>query len=221
LFNATTPDAANDIYVSRRYNKTEDLPEDPSGGWQAPVNLGPNVNSTSADQSPWIFQDDTTGTTTLYFGSDRSGHFDIYSSTLQEDGTFTAATPVWELNNPDADDQHPTVSRDGLEMYFISNRSGSNLNPSGDPSPDIWVSIRSGTLERWGTPVNLDVANAARGGALINSDFHDGRPALSFDGTRLYFFSANRIGNESNRFDIWVTTREKLQGGRVKQPMVK
>ena len=46
--------------------------------------------------------------------------------------------------------------------------------------------------------------------ALVNSTVQDGRPALSFDGTQLYFQSPRPGGLGS--FDLYVTTRTKLQG---------
>ena len=85
----------------------------------------------------------------------------------------------------------------------MSNRPGSIPNVLGNPSFDIWVSTRASTSDPWSTPVNV--------GPLINTNRHDGHPALSFDGTTLYFFSAGRAGNVSPLFDIWVSTRTKLK----------
>ena len=204
----------NDIYVSHRQNKREDF--GPSG-WQEPINLGSPINSSGGEQMGCVFEDEITGITTLYFNSNRSGNQDIYASTLQPDGTFGQPQPITELNTA-ATEQQVTISRDGLEMYFISDRPGSTPNPDsgvsgppGQPSPDIWVSTRASTSDPWGTPQNLDVFNQALGGAAINSPFHDGRPSLSFDGGTLYFFSAFRQGNQSAFFDIWMTTRTKLK----------
>ncbi len=213
----------NDIYVSRRHNKREDFPTDPSGGWQEPVNLGSGVNTVSGERAPIIFEDDETGVTTLYFDSNRPGlgGFDIYASTLQPDGTFGPAVLVAELSSPYSD-EHPMISRDGLEMYFNSNRPGSIpypvdgcCGPAGQPSEDVWLSTRASTSDPWGTPENLDVVNARLGGPPVNSPFFDARPALSFDGKTLYFFSAFRNaalpgGNLSIFYDIWMTTRTKL-----------
>lgn len=137
----------NDIYVSRRQNKREDFPTDPSGGWQEAVNLGPNINTSSGEQAPFVFEDEETGVTTLYFNSNRvANQHDIYASTLQPDGTFGPATPVAELNTPYTD-QHPMLSRDGLQMYFISDRPGSTIGNDGLRSLDIWVSTRASTSD--------------------------------------------------------------------------
>ena len=73
-----------DLYVSRRHNKRDDF------GWRTPTNLGSGVNSPFTDSGPAVFEDDETGSFTLYFSSDRDspGTEHIYASTLQEDETF-------------------------------------------------------------------------------------------------------------------------------------
>ena len=214
--NRKTPDAngilpfgANDIYVSHRQNKREDF--GPSA-WQDAVNVGAGVNTSFGEAGPFVFEDETTGVTTLYFSSNRgSAGNDIYASTLQRDATFGAVVPVFEVNSP-YNDQHPSISRDGLEMYFTSDRPGSTPDlDTGQPSPDIWVSTRASTSDHWGTPENLDAFNARIGGPAVNSPYHDGGPSLSFDGMTLYFFSAFRQGSQSAFFDIWMTTRTKLK----------
>lgn len=203
----------NDINISRRRDKNQDFGE---GGWQEPVNIGATVNTPDTDMAAVLFEDESTGGTTLYFQSQRAtglGLNDLYFSTLQQDGTFTTPQLVSNINST-SNDELPTISRDGLTMYFISDRPGS-IPSNNKPSRDIWVATRASTTDDWGTPVNLDVVNAAMGGPQINSQYHDGRPSISFDDTRLYFFSAFRNqgqpgGNLSMYFDIWMTTRTKL-----------
>src|SRR6266545_8080405 len=56
-----------DLYVSRRRDKRDDF------AWQAPVKLGDGVNSTANESGATLLEDDVTGTTTLYFVSDRPG----------------------------------------------------------------------------------------------------------------------------------------------------
>lgn len=187
----------NDIYVSRRHNKRDDL------AWRAPVNLA-SINTIFNEGSPAPFEDDLTGEVVLYFASDQPGGIgddDIWVSTLQPDETYGPAQWVRELSSP-ARDRHVNIRRDGLEIFFMSNRPGSVPNARGLPSFDFWVATRESTSDSWSEPVNL--------GPVVNSPFHDGHPALSFDGTTLYFFSG-RPGNVSAAFDLWVTTRSKFQ----------
>jgi hypothetical protein len=162
------------------------------------VSLGSGVNTPAEEGEPTIFEDDVTGTITLYFASDRLGgigDFDIYASTLQPDGTFGPAVLVEELGSPWRD-RMPAIRRDGLEIIFQSNRPGS-INGSAD----LWVSTRASTSDAWSVPVNL--------GPVVNSAANDGRPAISFDGTELYFHS-NRPGG-FGALDLYVSTRTKLK----------
>jgi hypothetical protein len=214
--NGVLPFGLNDIYVVHRQNNRQDFGP---GGWQDAVNVGAGINTSFGDAGPFVLEDEMTGSTTMYFTSTRPGlgGNDIYASTLQPDGTFGPAQLVFEVSSP-YNDQHPSISRDGLEMYFMSDRPGSTPNPDsgasgtpGEPSLDIWVSTRASTSDPWGTPQNLDVFNQALGGPAINSPFHDGGPSISFDGRTLYFYSALRQGNLSPFFDIWMTTRAKVK----------
>lgn len=192
-----------DLYVSRRRDKRDDF------GWEPPVNLGSVVNTPANEQSKVaLFDDAASGRVLIYFGSARLGGLgsdDIYVSSLGPDNTFGPAVLVEELSSP-FEDRDPAIRRDGLEMFLSSDRSGTH------GSRDIWVATRASTADRWSAPVNL--------GAVVNSpprppdveQANDGGPALSFDGTTLYFNSAFRAGNVSDMFDLWVTTRTRLKG---------
>ena len=182
---------AADLFVSWRQDTRDDF------AWELPVNLGCVVNSKYADNGPIIFEDDATGITTLYFNSLRPGlgDADIYVSTLQADGTFGAAALVRELSSPFADDR-VAIRRDGLEIFVSTNR------PGGEGGQDIWVATRATTLDPWSAPVPL--------GPVVNSPDLDGGPALSFDGTELYFYSTRPGGFGGN--DLYMTTRTRLRG---------
>jgi hypothetical protein len=183
-----------DLYVSRRHDKRDDF------GWGPAKNLGCVVNSTFDDAGPTIFEDEVSGVTTLYFTSTRPGgpgDFDIYASTrVGDEAEFGPAVLVPELSGPFRDTR-TAIRRDGLEIFLSSDSQG---RVGGNGSQDIWVSTRSTTLDPWSTPVNL--------GPTVNSTAFDGAPALSFDGTTLYFYSNRPGGFGSN--DLWVTTRTRL-----------
>ncbi len=183
---------AADLFVSRRQDARDDF------GWEPAENLGCVVNSPFADNGPTIFEDDATGITTLYFNSPRPGGLgdvDIYASTLQADGTFGPGVLVRELSSPFRDTR-VAIRRDGLEIFLSTDR------PGGVGSEDIWVSTRATTLDPWSPPVPL--------GPVVNSPYVNSGPALSFDGTELYFYS-NRPGGFGGN-DLYVTTRTRLQG---------
>lgn len=160
-------------------------------GWASPWNLGCTVNSAGNEASPSLFDD------ALYFSSTRAGGMggsDIYVSMFDGE-SFGAPSPVPGVNTA-ADDSRPNLRRDGLELFFDSNRTGAGAQGG----IDLWTATRGSSSEAWSVPVNL--------GPAVNSGANDLRPSLSWDGTTLYFGST-RVGGEGSQ-DIYVTTREKL-----------
>jgi hypothetical protein len=190
--------AFNDLWRSHRKRKSDDL------GWETPENLGCVVNSEFNDAGPtFVARDEDDGEAVqLYFTRDTGGPtgFDIYVSTLDGDGTFGPGQLVPELSSPFRDTR-TTIRRDGLEMLISTERP----RPDGlTDNRDIWVSTRSTTADPWGTPVPVET---------INSVCMDGAPALSFDGTELYFFSMrpDTPGTPCRtKADLFVARRSKL-----------
>lgn len=191
-----------DLHFSRRQDKFDDF------SWEPALNLdlygrdpqGPlicTVNTSFSDSGSTYFQDNT-GKTILYFASTRPGglgDFDIYMTTLQPDGTWGFATLVTELSSPYRDTRTAIRRRDGLEMILSTERPGGL-------GRDLWFSRRPTTQDVWSTPVVL--------GSTVNSTALDGAPALSWDGTTLFFFS-NRPGGFGGN-DLYMSTRTKLTG---------
>src|SRR2546428_796412 len=84
--------------------------------------------------------------------------------------------------NSGSNEQHPAISKDGLSLYFASDRAGAG----GMGGLDIYVSHRESLDAPWGAPVNL--------GPNINSAGNDLAPTFSPDGHLLYFHSNGRGG---------------------------
>jgi hypothetical protein len=188
-----------DIWVSYRDDITDDF------AWQEPVNLGPNVNTSAAEGDPFYFVDPTTGQATLYFTAfnrpDGLGDWDIFQSTQNEDGSFNPAVLNTELSTPYRDTRL-TITNDGLEMIFSSNRPGSL------GGIDLWVSTRNSPADEWSPPTNL--------GLPVNSTDDDRGPGGSNDGL-LLFFASNRPGG-SGADDIYVSFRLSEPAERRPQP---
>jgi hypothetical protein len=167
----------DDLYMTRRHV---------TKGWLAPSNLGCTVNSVGNEASPSLLDEE------LYFSSTRAGGAgggDIYVSAFDGSG-YQAPALVTALSTAQ-DDLRPNVRRDGLEIFFDSNR------PGGMGGLDIWTSTRASTADPWSTPTNL--------GGAVNSSVNDLRPTLSWNGGVMYFGSV-RTGGEGSQ-DIYVTTR--------------
>jgi WD40-like Beta Propeller Repeat len=197
FFNSTRPDGFGgaDLYASRRRDKHDDF------AWEPAVNLGAGVNTTAQEQQADPFEGDATGTSMLFYSVGPGGGTDLYVSTRLPDGTYGPGAAVAELNTASLE-RTTAIRRDGLEIFFASDRDG----PSGNL--DLFVATRASPSDPWSTPVNL--------GPTVNTSLIDARPALSFDGTTLYFQSTRpgAVGCTSSTgpcvFDIWVTTRTRL-----------
>ena len=182
----------NDIWASYREHTHDDF------DWQAPVNLGANVNTASGENTAGYFENDG-GAPQLYFNSNKPGGLgstDIYLSELQPDGTWGPATNLSALNRPGGD-AGPFITPDGLAIYFFSARAGGVGTAQG-----LWMSTREAVDAPWSTPMNL--------GTPVNSGAGEQFPKLSDDGETLYFTSL-RPGGFGDR-DLWMTTRSKAHG---------
>src|SRR6266511_3103663 len=132
-----------DIYITRLH---------PVQGWDDPQNLGCQVNGAAGEAGPSLFK--TKAGVQLYFPSTRTVDSNIYASTRLADGSFGPATPVAGLNTAN-DDFRPNVRKDGLEVVFDSNRSGTL------GGQDIWSSTRDSVEDRKSTPIDLTTVTSS------------------------------------------------------------
>jgi hypothetical protein len=188
-----------DIWVSHRADTSVDIGD---GGWEQPVNMGCTINSAVNEDGPFLLTDPDTGKVTLYFTAQQRpgglGDWDVWMSELKPNGDWSEPADVTEINTAGRDTRTGFRS-DGLEMYITSMRPGSVADSNGAPSLDLWVSTRDKRQDPWGTPVDLD--------ANINTPYADGAPALSLDGTEMFFYS-NKTGGPGGN-DLYVTRRTR------------
>ena len=156
-----------DIWVASRASMN-----DP---WDAPVNLGPKVNSSAFDGLVCVSGDNQT----LVFASDRAGSLgdlDIWMSTR------TNALVPWgqaqhlpATVNSSGVDFPAALSRDGLLLFIKSDRSFTG----GDPIDGMYVCRRSSADQPFGSPVLIQpILGIGPGGTDVSS--------LSDDGATLY-----------------------------------
>ncbi len=157
------------------------------GAWSEPEDLGDVINDPDPARittDPEVSADGNT----LFFSSDRpggQGRSDLWVS-AKVDGTWSEPVNLGLTINTEHGETGPSISADGLTLYFSSDR------PGGVGSSDIWVSHYADG--QWTTPKNL--------GPDVNSPGSDREPMVSHDGQHL-FFTGIRAGGEGLA-DLWV-----------------
>ena len=182
-FSSDRDDPSYDIYVSKRG----------PNGWSQPQNLGPNINTAGWLDEAAAFYDDG-GDQVMLFSSRQAGGAgdgNIYQSVNGGPKSLVAGGP-----NSSASDNRPSVTRDGLTIFFDSTRSG------GLGGPDLYYATRSSTSQPFGPAIHLQ---------SLSSSVFDARATISKDGSFLTF-SSQRPGGESAAPDIYYASREKSTG---------
>lgn len=174
-----------DVYITRRSQ---------GHGWSVPKNLGCDTtggpNTAGAEAGPSYV---AKGRGSLFFSSNVAGTSDLLVSRGKVWSGFGVARPVAELNT-DLEDARPNVRKDGLEIVFDSNRTGTL------GGFDIWSSTRRSLSSPWSAPANL-------GPAVNTVAGNETRASLSWDARTLLF---GRAPGPEGQTDIFITTR----GGR-------
>jgi hypothetical protein len=180
-----------DIWSAARASVSDD--------WSTPVNLGATVNSPTDDADPSISVD----LLYLFFRSERSGGSggsDLYMTTrATTEDPWSEPVNLGPTVNSTGNDSDPSISADGLSLYFST---WQGPRPGGLGGDDIWFTTRKTADDTWSEPVNL--------GPPINTASNDHKPCISSDGLALFFNSSRPGGFTPSVFDnsdIYVSTR--------------
>lgn len=150
-----------------------------------PINMGFYINSEYRDYFPALTADGQT----LIFTRNIRGNEDFYVSE-KENNEWQQAKPLSDnINTPNFNEGAQSLSPDGKYLFF----TGCN-RPDGLGRCDIYISKKTGN--GWSKPLNL--------GKPVNSEHWESQPAISPDGSTLYFVS-NRPGGYGG-YDIWKST---------------
>jgi serine/threonine protein kinase len=132
--------------------------------------------------------------TTLAIGD----RLDLLRRAIPLEGSRIFGRPVnaGPVVNGSYSDVTPSISADGLSLYFASDR------PGGQGSHDIWVATRASLGGAWSEPVNL--------GPSVNTPDLEAFPSISADGLELYFTrgghrGGNHVALRSSPRDPWQT----------------
>ncbi len=170
-----------DIWLTTRPTK-----ESP---WGPPVNLGSPLNSTAHEYCGCISPDGGS----LYF-SNSYGNVggDMYVTTrLTGDSPWGPPVRLGLLpSGGGSGSWDPRISADGLALFFDSDYVTAAL------FPDIWLTTRTSTDSKWGTPILL--------GPEINTQAGETTPSISADGSTLYWCSGPQSNLEA--WDLWQST---------------
>ncbi|MFH0867438.1 MAG: tetratricopeptide repeat protein [Bacteroidota bacterium] len=112
-----------DIYACERLS---------DGSWSKPANLGSQVNTPNDEQSPYISID----AATLYFssqGHNTMGGYDIFFSTLSDEGIWPEAENIGYPINTPQDDLFYIPSSDETKAFYTSSKDG------GQGNEDIYI----------------------------------------------------------------------------------
>lgn len=198
--------------------------------WTTPVPVQ-GIN-TSAAESGWCLSDDGL---TMYF--DRTtDHWRLFQATRPTvNSAFSSATAISELNSSSYNTSYPSVSLDGLKMYYtydsklrVTTRSSTTstwsagqylteLNTVGRVE-DSRLSADECTIVFQSAPVGgqYDMYIASRSDTSspfsnirnlseLNTSFNDGGASLSADGLTIYFGS-----DRSGQRNVYTATRSSI-----------
>ena len=139
--------------------------------------LPEEINSPDAHEASCVFADKGK---TMIFSRGNNGSkkgakdVQIYQSKIGEDGKWTEATPIVAINDLNAWNSCPALSKDEKTLYFSSNRE------NGLGGADIYKSVKDAD-GNWGAPVNM--------GAPINTKGSEWFPYVSPEG--VFYFSSD------------------------------
>lgn len=140
---------------------------------------------------------------TLYFSrtDPTNGDENIYAATREDRGVdFVNGTEIRNINSASSNDGTPYLTKDGLTLYFQSER------PGGLGDRDLMVATRTSATGFFFAPVFV---------TGLNSAFVDHLPWMTGDELTLFFVSNRGESGtaDTHDTDIWMATREHVTDG--------
>ncbi len=185
------------IIFTKRYGRGHDDDEDlvisvknKSGQWTTPVSISEKINSTAREGACTISADGRYLIFTLC-GTKTYGRCDLFESKKVGDA-WSVPVNLGPLVNGSSWDVQPSLSADGQELYFVSDRKG------GIGGSDIWYS-RKDSVGRWKKAQNL--------GSVVNTKYDEISPFIHVNNRNLYFSSNAHPG--FGGLDIFVAEKKE------------
>jgi len=169
--------------------------------WSTPVNLGPPINTSFAENHPFLSKDGLS----LYLTSDRTGTMgsqDLWVARRAcEDCAWETPVNLGPVINTASLDAGSDLSNDGHSLYFFSNR------PGGVGGNDVYVSHRDNTQDDlgWETPQLL--------GTDVNTLADENAP--TFHPNQLYFTRGNPALQQQDLYVVPIKHDGEIGGPAV------
>ena len=180
-FPVLTADEQTIVFTVLKPDGDEDLmtaTQTAEGGWQMPVPLSANINTAENEGTASLSAD---GRLVVFTAcQSKRGGFggcDLFSSQKTGD-TWSKPENLGPAVNSRYYESQPSLSADGRQLYFVSDR------PGGLGKRDLWRSTRANG--DWSEPVNV--------GAPVNTAFDEASPFLHANGQVLFFASEGHLG---------------------------
>ena len=128
------------------------------------------------------------------------------TASAQGFGPWSQPVNLGPAINSAADDMHPALSKDGLSLYFSSNR------PGGAGGLDLWVSQRDSIDSPWRPPQNL---------VMLNTQYDEHAANLTMDGHWMFFYSTRPGGcNGGASAELWASRRHNRHDALAWEPPI-
>lgn len=165
-----------DIYMARRIDEV----------WSNATNVGAPLNTYVQDATVGLSPD---GNEMIIYRTSQDLVSGDLLLTKKQDGLWQTPERMTERINSDAHEPSATISPDGSEIYFTSDREG------GYGGRDLYR-IRRLPNGEWSQPLNL--------GPMVNTPYDEDAPFMHSDGTTLFFSSNGH--NTMGGYDIFKAT---------------
>ncbi len=150
-----------DIYITKKEDE----------GWGQPINIGEVINTKGHDANIGLSAD---ARQLFIYRNDKKIYGDIYVSTLEKDNWSEPTRLDKPINTKKYWEGSTSLSTDGKELYFTSNR------PGGMGGRDIYKSVLLSDGV-WSDPQNL--------GDKVNTKYDEDAPYFHADSRTIYFSS--------------------------------
>jgi len=192
----TVLDPADPATTAQKISVQEDFYESyrrDDGSWGLRRNVGPPINTNDNEGAQTISADGKYLFFTACNREEGQGKCDIYFS-RSINGKWSVPENLGYPVNTAYSEKHPSISPDGRQLYFASDR------PGGFGQLDIWMSKKQ-INGSWSFPVNL--------GKNINNAGNEQSPFIHSDNQSLYFSSEGH--RNMGKGDIFISRLDTAQ----------